>query len=99
MSSRVSGRVGSSRRRFWIHSSVADLTFLPALWRVLRRNVKSKATLEYHMVASVPLVPTFVRVRAAKGYERRNRDTRALCVQLKSEKRTAFYWLDRKSTR
>src|SRR6188474_747939 len=28
------------------------------------------------MVASVPLVPTFVRARAAKGYERRNRDTR-----------------------
>src|SRR5712691_1103734 len=27
------------------------------------------------MVASVPLVPTFVRARAAKGYERRNRDT------------------------
>src|SRR5712691_1031651 len=29
------------------------------------------------MVASVPLVPTFVRARAAKGYERRNRDTSA----------------------
>src|SRR5215467_3696389 len=28
------------------------------------------------MVASVPLVPTFVRACAAKGYERRNRDTR-----------------------
>src|SRR5262245_49623388 len=27
------------------------------------------------MLASVPLVPTFVKVRAAKGYERRNRDT------------------------
>jgi acyl dehydratase len=27
------------------------------------------------MAASVPLVPTFVRARAAKGYERRNRDT------------------------
>jgi hypothetical protein len=27
-------------------SSVADLTFLPALPRVIRRNVKSKATLE-----------------------------------------------------
>ncbi len=27
------------------------------------------------MVASVPLVPTFVRARAAKGCERRNRDT------------------------
>src|SRR6266851_5566411 len=30
------------------------------------------------MVASVPLVSTFVRARAAKGCERRNRDTRAL---------------------
>src|SRR6478672_11252678 len=29
------------------------------------------------MVASVPLVPTFVRAGAAKGYERRNRDTSA----------------------
>ena len=29
-------------------ASVADLTFLPALPRVLRRNVKSKATLESH---------------------------------------------------
>src|SRR5713226_325591 len=28
--------------------SVADLTFLPALPRVIRRNVKSKATLESH---------------------------------------------------
>src|SRR5262249_24314851 len=28
------------------------------------------------MVASVPLVPTFVRACAAKGYERQNRDTR-----------------------
>src|SRR5437667_7001298 len=27
------------------------------------------------MVASAPLVPTFVQVRAAKGYERRNRGT------------------------
>src|SRR5712691_3625228 len=29
-------------------ASVADLTFLPVLRRVLRRNVKSKATLESH---------------------------------------------------
>jgi len=29
-----------------VGASVADLTFLPALLRVLRRNVKSKATLE-----------------------------------------------------
>src|SRR5207244_5766531 len=29
------------------------------------------------MHASVPLVPTFVRARAARGYERRDRDTRA----------------------
>jgi acyl dehydratase len=29
-------------------ASVADLTFLPALPRVLRRNVKPKATLESH---------------------------------------------------
>src|SRR6201988_1809513 len=28
-----------------------------------------------HKVASVPLVPTFVKARAAKWYERRNRDT------------------------
>ena len=46
---------------------VADLTFLPELRRVLRRNVKSKATPE-HRVASVPLVPTLVNARAAKGY-------------------------------
>jgi hypothetical protein len=32
--------------RLALHASVADLTFLPALPRVLRRNVKSKATLE-----------------------------------------------------
>jgi hypothetical protein len=37
------------------------------------------------MVASVPLVPTFVRAHAAKRYERRNRDT-------KSGSRS--YWLD-----
>src|SRR5262245_60404285 len=30
------------------------------------------------MVASVPLVPTFVRARAARGYERRNRNTSRL---------------------
>src|SRR5260370_41539784 len=58
-----------------LRPSVADLTFLPALPGVLRRNVKSKATLE-PIAASVPLVPTFVRARAAKAYERRNRDTR-----------------------
>ena len=29
------------------------------------------------MAASVPWVPTFVRARAAKEYERRNRDTRS----------------------
>ena len=31
---------------YGISPSVADLTFLPALLQVLRRNVKSKATLE-----------------------------------------------------
>jgi hypothetical protein len=56
-------------------ASVADLTFLPALPRLIRRNVKSKATPESNSCC-VPLVPTFVKARAAKGYKRRNRNTR-----------------------
>ena len=51
-------------------SSVANLTFLPALPRVRRSNVKSKATLENHGVLVPLLVPTFVRARAAREYER-----------------------------
>src|SRR2546423_15605072 len=39
------------------------------------------------MVASVPLVPTFVRARAAKGYERRNRNTSAAILKFESYRR------------
>jgi drug/metabolite transporter (DMT)-like permease len=41
------GRARRATQSAWgAGSSVADLTFLPALPRVIRRNVKSKATLE-----------------------------------------------------
>src|SRR6516225_3824629 len=56
-------------------TSAAHLTFLPPAPPAIRRNVKCKAALD-SIFASVPLVPTFVRERAAKGYDRRNRDTR-----------------------
>src|SRR5215467_6065040 len=55
-------------------ASVADLTFLLASWRVIRRNVNPKPHYN-HRVASVPLLPTLVKVPAAKRYKRRKRDT------------------------
>src|SRR5262249_670536 len=58
-----------------IAASAAHLTFLPSAPPAIRRNVKCKAALD-SLFASVPLVRTFVRERAATGYERRNRDTR-----------------------
>jgi hypothetical protein len=56
------------------NASVADLTFAPVSQRVLKANVKSKATLE-SIFTSVPLVLTFVNEPAAMAYECQNRDT------------------------
>src|SRR5437667_7189653 len=53
--------------------SVADLTFLPGLPRVICRNVKSKATLEIVMLAS-----------AAFRFEVPNRVCRDCCRNFKS---------------
>src|SRR5437660_1441587 len=88
-SSRSALRTGMN----WSRSaaSVADLTFLPALPRVLCRNVKSIATLE-SLVASVPLVPTFVHERGPNdtnvgtgtlGRPEQNSSLRGLIIQLR----------------
>src|SRR6266852_365597 len=73
-----------ARRRHWRchyknESSARPIgssrTMLMSVHEAYRANVTAGRGLQSHMVASVPLVPTFVRARAAKGYERRNRDT------------------------
>jgi hypothetical protein len=55
-------------------TSVVDLTFDSVSRRILKSNVKSKATLESNL-AGVALVLTFVNELAATGYECQNRDT------------------------